>query len=438
MGFLSDMLLTGAKLLRDASVKPDNTKPKQQAPQSEPRKFIPSSEREALLAELNRSKVFTFEYVPKTGIVLTRCAKEYNVTSLTIPDVVSRIGDEAFKDCGFLRSIYIPDSVTEIGLKAFNCCRSLENVRFSARLKKIGNRAFEECAVTDIVIPEDVYDLGDRTFYNCEKLKTVRLPDKLNSFRGAVFYGCTALEEIILPMSMNGAMTYNLFSHSALRSAYIPQGIERIEDWAFEYCHSLTDVYIPDSVKKICNRAFLYCDSLEYIYIPDSVEVIESSAVFAGCRALKKIRLPIGIRFEPMKGSRQASQKDFDRIFHNCDSLETVVLGSHSFHVDEPPKEKDILGMRIELAAEGNPTARRIVLGDVSSALCLLADRGDAVLADRLLSCGILTTDTVDIEDFDKAIDYAAEKGASEVYVVLVQFKRDKLGYDVPEDRFRL
>jgi hypothetical protein len=135
---------------------------------------------------------------------------------------------------------------------------------------------------------------------------------------------------------------------------------------------------------------------------------------------------------------KDAKDVKIDKVFFDCSALDTVVLGSHSFHVDEPPDEKDILAMRTELAAEGNPTARRCFLGELQASLCLVADRGDVKLAEKLLSCGILTTDTVDIEEYDKVLDYAAEVGASEIYVMLLQYKRDKLGYETPEDRFRL
>ena len=52
------------------------------------------------------------------------------MTSIVIPDGVTSIGEEAFRNCSLLKSITISDSVTSIGADAFDYCSSLVDITF--------------------------------------------------------------------------------------------------------------------------------------------------------------------------------------------------------------------------------------------------------------------------------------------------------------------
>ena len=53
-----------------------------------------------------------------------------SLTSVTIPDSATSIGEYAFYGCSSLTSVTIPDSVTSIGKYAFDGCSKLTNVTF--------------------------------------------------------------------------------------------------------------------------------------------------------------------------------------------------------------------------------------------------------------------------------------------------------------------
>ena len=67
------------------------------------------------------------------------------VTSVTIPDSVTSISDEAFINCPKLTNISIPNSVTYIGFSAFSSCTSLKSITLPSSLRTIGNSAFAGC-----------------------------------------------------------------------------------------------------------------------------------------------------------------------------------------------------------------------------------------------------------------------------------------------------
>ena len=64
------------------------------------------------------------------------------LTSVTIPNSVTRIGYDAFLNCYSLTSVEIPNSVTSIGNSAFANCRDLRSVTIGNSVKEIGHHAF--------------------------------------------------------------------------------------------------------------------------------------------------------------------------------------------------------------------------------------------------------------------------------------------------------
>ncbi|WP_406032157.1 leucine-rich repeat domain-containing protein, partial [Treponema saccharophilum] len=67
--------------------------------------------------------------------VLISCTDK-SATSVTIPDGVTQIGENAFKDCTSLSSVLIPESVTEIGRFAFHNCAALSSLSIPTSVTK--------------------------------------------------------------------------------------------------------------------------------------------------------------------------------------------------------------------------------------------------------------------------------------------------------------
>jgi hypothetical protein len=80
-----------------------------------------------------------------------------HLTSITIPEAY------AFENCTGLTSVSIPDSVTNIGNNAFYQCWGLTNVSLPGGLANLGASSFYQCQITTVVIPSSLAKLVEPT-----------------------------------------------------------------------------------------------------------------------------------------------------------------------------------------------------------------------------------------------------------------------------------
>jgi hypothetical protein len=103
------------------------------------------------------------------------------LTSITIPLSATLIGDYSFFCCTGLTSVAIPASITSIGNSAFFGCSGLIGTfKIYSSVNLIGNSAFSGCNNLEYVNYGGSSDPGAASsdvFYNCEKLKSVNVPE---------------------------------------------------------------------------------------------------------------------------------------------------------------------------------------------------------------------------------------------------------------------
>lgn len=168
---------------------------------------------------------------------------------------VVKIGEGAFRKSP-ITSITFPEGINEIANNAFNNCKNLISVSLPHDVKKIGARAFAGCSeLQSISLPESILTIGYGTFGYCQKLQEVRLPSKLT------------------------AITYGLFSSSGIKKIELPKNIETIESSAFSYS-DLEEIFLPYGLKKIDGYAFTSCKKLKEIFLPDGVESVGENAFY--------------------------------------------------------------------------------------------------------------------------------------------------------------
>ena len=119
------------------------------------------------------------------------------LTSITIPDSVTSIGDSAFSGCSGLTSITIPDNVTFIGESVFYGCSSLTSVTIGNGVTSIGDYAFIGCSgLTSVSIGNGVTSIGYEAFYDCSALTIITIGNGVASIGYEAFYGCNGLKTV--------------------------------------------------------------------------------------------------------------------------------------------------------------------------------------------------------------------------------------------------
>ena len=88
-----------------------------------------------------------------------------DLSSVSIPNTVTSIGNEAFRACG-LTSIEIPNSVITIGNAAFMLCNGLTSINIPKSVTSINNNAFKDCSALNILYcyPEQIPTTGQYVF----------------------------------------------------------------------------------------------------------------------------------------------------------------------------------------------------------------------------------------------------------------------------------
>ncbi len=94
-------------------------------------------------------------------------------------------------------------SVTSIGLAAFHGYRNLTSITIPDSVTRIGEYAFVDCSFTSITIPDSVTSIGERAFHGCTGLTSITIPDSVTSIGSATFAYCSNLTNI----NFNGTKT---------------------------------------------------------------------------------------------------------------------------------------------------------------------------------------------------------------------------------------
>ena len=147
--------------------------------------------------------------------------------TLHLPVNLTIIPYQMVYGCTNLSTISIPNYVQEIGNEAFRECTKLHSIDFAdgQNLLSIGQYAFYNCStLVSVTVPEGVQTLGARAFYNNASLVKIKLPSTLSVIGDYAFGNCQQLMKMNVAAYAPPTVSSNTF-YAVPRTAtvYVPE-----------------------------------------------------------------------------------------------------------------------------------------------------------------------------------------------------------------------
>ena len=181
--------------------------------------------------------------------------------------LVTRISDNAFKDCSGLTSVTIPNSVIYIGYSAFSGCSSLTSITIPDSVTSIANSTFSGCSgLLSVTIGNFVTSISQWAFADCSGLTSITIPNSVTSIGRQAFYRCSGLLSVTIGSSVT-SIGANAFSQRECPCSSLRQIIWNAKN-------------ITTCPTDVTNRPFYGCLSLETIVYSDSVQRIPKSVFY--------------------------------------------------------------------------------------------------------------------------------------------------------------
>lgn len=239
-------------------------------------------------------------------------------------------------------NLVIPDTIYAYGKSypvkrikygGFIDVQELKTIKLPNILESIGNNAFENCTnLTSILIPRNVVHIGKDAFLNTN-LQHAGVEDGntrydsrdncnaiINSSTNTLVVGTS---NSVIPSSIISIGENAFFGRKELQKVLIPKNVITIEKGAFHGCKSLyavtTESQLP-SLKKIGEGAFASCEALNQINLPSSLNEICGWA-FHGT-SLRSIYIPAHV------------DTIGEFVLGRCRDLKSIVVDPNNTHYD--------------------------------------------------------------------------------------------------------
>ena len=219
-------------------------------------------------------KDLTSIIIPNSVTMIGQSAFEYttSLTYIDIPESVVTIANFAFWGCTSMQHISIPNSVNSMGELVFNNCTGelLIDCNVPDQNSDLTN-TFNLSKFTKVTIGNSVSRMGHNAFLGCSSLEEVHISD-ITAWCGIVFVSQAAtplfyaknlylngvlVTDLVIPDNVVEIGSYAFYRCLSLTSISIHENITSIGKSAFRDCSSITSVYC----KPTTPPAIYYYDS---------------------------------------------------------------------------------------------------------------------------------------------------------------------------------
>ena len=248
--------------------------------------------------------VFAADWTIKDG-VLVKFRTDSTAVSVTVPEGVTAIANEAFSGDTSLEEIILPDTIRKIGDRAFYNCSSLKELEIPGGVESIGESAFSHCSsLNSASIPASVKSIGNGVFAGATSLKTISVNAKNPYFfanDGVLYnkastkliqYAAGKDDEVFdMPFSVEKVAPYAFWGADKLKAIYVSNSVSDIEPFSFANAKGLEGVFLPNSVTSIQQYAFRDDYNLRLVGAEEEKIDVHPSA-FSGCASnLKPVKV---------------------------------------------------------------------------------------------------------------------------------------------------
>ena len=140
---------------------------------------------------------------------------------------------------------------------------SFDEFRFFLNVKQVPDSYFKNwTSLKSIVLPDRLESIGKQAFYNCSSLESITFPETITEYGSSLLFGC---EKLVSIYSSNASDDNRCLIVNNQLKAFAPYGIR-------EYV-------LPSLVQTIDKDALSGCDQLLKLTIPSSVTSIAASSI---------------------------------------------------------------------------------------------------------------------------------------------------------------